>query len=408
MFKLLNFCFEVRHALRTITTIHLVREEDELDDDQKASSGRGLGKEIAVVFSLLAGFCPRVQRLRVEGDIGDAPLAAFRNSGSSLTSLETNSLPAATLGKLGVLLPLVTTTIVNIGFNKYDDWAQVYPGNEWFRKMLCSGIQLTRLDVDEAQLDVQAYTALQAAVRLEVIICRSEEAVLVHEGPPAGTVLPGLRRFESNEPRRACLHFVGNLLRAAPKLARFSPMTISTWCRGNSISDLVLVDQRVAAGLTFYTNLDSEMEEGGPNISLNDVAVSDLPVSEFASLLPVLTHIYSLELFYQDTMVDRSAVKLLAKAFPSLQTFSSSHQMDGSSLPALAAFPALSKLYLSDAFGYHSRHTVLELGGVCLGLPLLKELRCLLSAEDVEALQALLCEWDRAVTVIRSDDWFHY
>lgn len=409
MSKLLNFFIAARLALRTVTTIHLVQQEGEADEEHTGLSGGGLGKELTYLFILLAGSCPLVQRLRVEGDVGEASLAAFRNAGSSLTSLETNSLPAATLGKLDVLLPRVTTTVVNIGFEEDDNWAQDYPGDPWFREMLCSGIRLTQLDVSDTQLDDQAWRALQAADCLESIIFRAEDTEIWQSGPPAGTTLPGLRRFESNEPRRAYLPLVGNLLRAAPKLARFSPMTLTTFCESGSISDLVLVDQRVAAGLTFYYDLFSPLErqEGSPNISLENPHSSHLPVSEFASLLPVLTHISSLELVYLDTMIDRSTLKVLAKAFPSLQIFGSSHQMDSSSLPALAAFPALSKLYLSDANGYDPGFTVLELGGVCLGIPLLKELRCALSDEDVEELRALLCEWDRAVIVSSSGEYFN-
>lgn len=387
-------------SLQTVRTIDLslnVQDQYHWHDDYGTSDF-----DIAAVLVPLAHICPTLQHLRVSGEIGSPLLAAFGAACIQLTSMDIEDLPVYTSQRLSELLPQVTSTRMTLKLRNgdYQDSLDSY------HLALSSCSTLTRLDIPGIALTAKLWRALPPSIQ-ELHIGPHDYGIPIEEvfppsdadgSMPGGLQLPNLKEVVFQD---SLMHLsqLARILRAAPRMQRVGTHDVWVPCRVDQIPDLVLVNQRMAAGLVVshscvYRHPDHKHGEG---LVLQLKGLSDNGPESAASLflasLPVFEQILNIRL--GDFTLPQAAQ--LARAFCRLRmlgSFSTEEaHLDSSSFPCLAVFPSLEILSLSYWY------SAAELAALCLCIPSLRYLNVSLSPADREPLIEILDAWGRDVVV---------
>lgn len=337
--------------------------------------------------------CPLLQQLRVTGAVGPSLLSAFGATCKHLTKLSTEDIGSSTAERLHELLPQVTSTYMMLATE--EDYHSGYPEDYLLAVSTCR--TLHSLDIGLHPMTPDLWRVLPSCLqRLHTGGAYDPETGSVGESlslsacPP----LPNLTfacLYANNLP----LSLLANLLRAAPKLSSIFMGCVWVPSSVNQIPDLLLLNQRLSAGLKIHNTVDHSPKEGLV-LQLRDLAVAPFeePItSTFISCLPVLEHVMN--------VVVETGGQLqfagLAKAFPQLFMLTISSVVEASCFPSLAAvFPALQAL---RCIANGNTFTGLELGVLCMQLPSLQVLDVRAKGLDRKQLKRVLRTWGRTTKV---------
>lgn len=343
---------------------------------------------MAAILSPFANVCTNLQQLNVFGNVGLSILAAFGAACKQLTRLETVDVPPETLEQLGKVLPQVTSTSMTLFDPEllYRDrsyvWERDDDGDDPLDEhhlAISTCTSLTSLDTGEAALTHATWRALPSCVQQLYIWTACGPADLENSGPPVRLQLPSLRKLCSYYPY-VPLCLMANLLRAAPLLQSVMIGTVEMPCSVDQIPDLVLLSERLSAGLVIKSLAYEQGylqrllgQDDGRRLLLLVRDLADDPteshIQEFACKLPVLESIVGLKL----GNIEQPLLTEFARAFPRLRGLNVSKVMKPGGLPNLEAFSSL----LSVCFDAHDSTFVMsELEAMCLQSPALLFLEC--------------------------------
>lgn len=321
MIQLQEFMAATGPALCTVTTFSIRLPE------KRFGLFWGSWEETAAVLSALVQACSQVQLLKIRGDVGAPLLAVFGASCHSLHSLEAKDVPCRTLEALSQLLPHVTSTRMSLVGDEYEDGDKP----EYFRKAIMSCPTLVQLDTGGHGIVDEIWrllpSCLQELIFGEHLESDDGEDEVADDGfdtnlqIPQNLLLPNLRDIRylgSHIP--LCL--LASLLRIAPNLQRIAINDVWVTCSADQIPDLVLVHQRLCAGLVVIDDPEEVREiprvgEGGIVLVLRELvgAEPSSPASLFLSGLPVFEQFMSIKL----QAADQPLLPTLARAFPRLK-----------------------------------------------------------------------------------------
>lgn len=213
-----------------------------------------------------------------------------------------------------------------------------------------------------------------------------------------GMQLPNLRELEYMG-NHIPLRLLASFLRLAPKLEQIPINDVWVPCTPNQIPDLKLVHSRLSAGLTVISAEEQRMTAGmrgeGIMLALRGLQDTDFgqAAANFVSRLPPF------DLFRNVGVANcpQPLLPNLARVFPKLRmlVLLGSERLDGISLPSLAGF---SSLQIVDVCFGAEKFSALELGVLCMKVPLLRlGLRSCYSGRS--SLIAVLQAWGSPVVV---------
>lgn len=384
-----RFITASQSALRTITKIAL-----EIHQEMSNSAGDGSRVDVSAVVGPLAGCCSKLQQLRVEGDVGSTLFAAFGSSCSKLTSVATQDVPVATLEKLPKLLPCVTSSRMLL--YAIEDLGESMGPVRLFRNAISSSSTLISLDISGQFLMPEDWLALPSCLQ-ELQCQRLADAECQNVGPPAGLVLPNLKKVVveySDSP--VPLSLVADLLRAAPLLLDLQAPCLEVQCDVEQIPDLVCINAFLAAGFKFTGGEGEHCEEGAQLIFTQHASVTGLAQSTlmFAASLPILAHFKSLDI----RNTNHSLLTDYARAFPGATQLGFSTYVDSSVFPSLRAFSSVKILSFSILYG--AEFTSSELVSLCRQMPSVLFLEGFrMSLSDEKSFMATVSTWNRRIRV---------
>lgn len=368
----------------------------------KSNDSPGLEKHLAAAFGPLSEACPMVQLLQISGAITLPLLAVFGRAFPCVTSLEAATIPLPTLLQTPILLPSITSTCILATKGGFEYGRQSSPIGQYL--LAISALRtLVRVDFRGWFLTGDDWGLLPAG--LQSLTCSPQGMLLVrfpelspeleeptdslaNPGPPAGLTLPNLTEFIYYSYQGMSLIMQANLLRAAPKLQRLQGVCkIKLACDTTEIPNLVLVHERLAAGLVFCLH-----RKTGEYVKLKDgvlLAFTGHWVPELAAafwaLFPTLERFSNIQMDRAEPVILTS----LATAFPSMQRLCIRWHVEEGSLPCLAASLALHHLIILCVMQSYS----LELEALCMQVP---TLRCVEAKEMPYADQKSLAAGLRA------------
>lgn len=355
------------------------------------------GLDVASVLGPLASACPRLQKLKVTGDVGVPLLTAFGSACGSLTFLETFNVPAETLERLGELIPRVRSTEIALFWDDLFNYEEEDAENpEEFLLAISSCSTLTSLNIGVRDLTQDVWLALPPSIeKLHAgEYCISDALETQQQQPPKQPRLPNLRKVVSIH-ENIPLCSVANLLSASPGLQELAIGDVWVPCNVSSIPHLVVVNERLGhADLTVrdsYMRGDSGWPKDGMLLSLIDVE-DETPTSLFVSKLPVLEHFKSMQL---QTM-EEPLLTGLATAFPRLDTLLVCSFVGVRQLPGLILFPMLERL---DLWSVKNRLSTKNMRVLLLKMRLLRHLRFQAAGVDCRELGLMMRRKGRVVWV---------
>lgn len=370
----------LKAASRALTTVTSLDLEVPAACETSACSC-DLGEHSTAILWPLPSTCPRLQILKLSGEVEAELLAEFGEC-MALTSLVTTNLPETTLEELSQLLPRVTSTSMTL----FGDDAEYGFGEqaERYRLAVSACHTLVSLDVGECFLCAEDWLAMPKSLQklsfctLGILEEHSET------GPPAGVELPNLIQVTHSPDTDVSLGMLANLLRAAPSLQSLDADRIILSCNLDDIPDLEFVHTRLAAGFTFKRG-SSKHWEGVQVYLVNDGYVCPAVASLFASRLPVFEHFWSLAV----GITEQPFLANMARAFPGLRMLRVAAPINSSAFLCLGKFPSLLVLELTG----FNQSTLLELGALCWQISSLRFLDVGISPADEQALKAVLRLW---------------
>lgn len=377
-------------ALKSISTLEISYAEDpQFPIDN-------VGRDIATLLSSIVGICSLVRTLKVQGEVGAPLLAALGASCKHLTRLEVADIAPKTAERLLELLPNVTSTKMKVfdSMGEHND----YCPQHLLAISACS--TLGTLDMPDTDMNEQTWRALPPSIR-KLSFLGTQQTQLYPASVPAELRLPSLVEVQCRG--SLPLGQLVRLLRAAPKLEVIVMSHVTAPRSVDQIPDLVFLHQRVSAGLTVRSMRAHPQRETDAMI----LQLTDLPTSHkesanpgaFMQRLPVFERFSSVEL----ETAQPSLFEEMGRVFPRLVTFNVTKLMPSATFPKLAAFQSMEKLTLTITW---SKFTVLELGAMCLKIPLLQHVKVCTSPRDLGSYAASCCvisgvleSWGRLVVI---------
>lgn len=392
-----HFIASAGSCLLTVTELHVTLQHNDKGFSITAA-------DVATALGPLARACPRLQHLIVTGDVGPSLLAIFGISCSNLTILEACNIGPHTAERLTELLPHVTSTCMALVSVEDQDAGDP----EAYIPAILACRTLISLDIGTHQLTRKMWGALPPCLETLyagdpgdnpafVGLDQAEEDPLSGGPCPAWPTLPSLVHlcmFAYHMP----ISLLASLLRATPNLS--SVWLGEVWAPRSvdQIPDLSQVHARLKEGLDIKQLFPLAVSHKEGLI----LQLRDLPVGEddlhpatalsFVNSLPVFEHFVSVGLQTVEPML----LPALARAFPRLTMLSIATPVQSRGFPSLAVFPGLQILNLSSS---KNSFSALQVGAMCLQLPLLQQLGVRSPGIDSKDLKQVLRTWGRNIAL---------
>lgn len=406
------FLYAMGPAIRSITQLRIQTQRMHSSPVEK----------IATLLCPLAQKCPAVRKLIIVGDIGRPMLKAVGASCCNLSSLELTGVSASAVQQLHLIMPHLTHCCLP----SPTATAMPLDGNK--APACCRGIlsciTLTHLDIGLYTLTSKLWKALPFALQ-ELTCC------LTRKPPSSLRILPNLRRLklQCHMVNQVNLCDAVAVIRVAPQLEGLElcgegeaslessscivphlSVPVFTSNPGSRVSDLVLLHQRVAAGLKVHSTLRGGGSFQGVLLSLLDdtLETGDEDAGGFVASFPPFPAFTGLMLEEFKRGDVSTASKALGAAFPNLTTlvidlFSSTEQdevieLENRQLVNLGGCLVLQHLCLE-----YVKVTPIQLAMLCPRLPFLRSLHLKQCSDftpvEGELLQSMLRDWGCDVDV---------
>lgn len=338
---------------------------------------------LATLLSLLAPMCPALKVLLVSGDVGPALLMAFGTACPSLYRLEVTSgvVASSILQELHVMMPSLThCRIPDPPLVAMTGWRPCFP--QPCVASILTSTSLTHMYLGACELEPKHWNALH--VGLQALECTYKTQQSTALKPMTDLRRLALHCNTSQRHSHVRASDLVMILGAAQQLqaldlcAKIMVRAPTDWLLtyisldflSHSIEDLIILHNRILAGLAVTSNLGEEKETKGLNILLQE----DLEEDEFHESMPSFPAFTGLSTRLVGNSVCTTLHKL-TNMFPNLTSLvlgksNDTFESNSTDLLQLAACPFLQRLNL----GY-TRGAKNMLATVRSHLPSLKELK---------------------------------
>lgn len=318
-----NFITAAGSALLTVTKLELG-----LYSCPPLPFGSGLRDDVRPVFSLLTNCCPKLNELRVKGDVGTSLYAQLGQSHKGLSNLYLTEVPTTTVEQLDELMPQVTSTRISLD-------NLLLRHRLTYQNVLGRCNSLVSLDFGRHRPTAGLWQALPACVQELSFstISAAEEDYMMYDAdadefpfpemilaPPAGVKLPNLKKIDIHMQghHTLSLHQLAGLLRALPSLQELTTEYVNVPSEVEQIPDLVFLHERIKAGFIITVGEQHTVQRFGLILCLTGLRLLHLPESPaslFLAQLPVFNHFFSLDIQPLGNYIPAS----MAVAFPQLR-----------------------------------------------------------------------------------------